>query len=141
MSLINQTLSLILKKPSNVTLIENIIINSSDNPEQLCYEVVGLYFANKTKFSSKIELLKYIIELINENKIQWNHPMYDHFKHKQQEEDDFMANPYDIEEGVVECLCGSKRTFSFQKQLRSADEGVTTFSQCVECGKKWRHNN
>ena len=34
--------------------------------------------------------------------------------------------------------CKKKRCVYFQKQTRSADEPMTTFVQCKECGKMWR---
>lgn len=34
--------------------------------------------------------------------------------------------------------CGSKETVSVQKQLRSADEPMTTIITCTECGRTWR---
>jgi DNA-directed RNA polymerase subunit M/transcription elongation factor TFIIS len=41
--------------------------------------------------------------------------------------------------GLHTCrACGSKETISVQKQLRSADEPMTTIITCVACGKTWR---
>jgi DNA-directed RNA polymerase subunit M/transcription elongation factor TFIIS len=41
--------------------------------------------------------------------------------------------------GLHTCrVCGSKETISVQKQLRSADEPMTTIITCVACGKTWR---
>lgn len=67
--------------------------------------------------------------------------LYTDCKTKQQERDDFITNPFTVEEGVMKCdKCGSKKTYSHQKQVRSADEGFTTFCYCVNCGAKWRIN-
>lgn len=42
-------------------------------------------------------------------------------------------------EGMFECgRCKSKKTHYYQKQTRSADEPMTTFVTCLNCGKKWR---
>jgi transcription elongation factor S-II len=42
-------------------------------------------------------------------------------------------------EGMFECgRCKSKKTSYYQKQTRSADEPMTTFVTCNNCGKKWR---
>jgi len=62
-------------------------------------------------------------------------------QNKLDEENYFRTSPIDLEEGALECKCGSKRTISYQRQTRSADEGFTTFARCVECGNRWRHNN
>lgn len=34
--------------------------------------------------------------------------------------------------------CGKARTKYYQQQTRSADEPMTTFIQCLNCGKEWR---
>eukprot|EP01065_Artemidia_motanka_P047320 TRINITY_DN7383_c0_g1_i1.p1 TRINITY_DN7383_c0_g1~~TRINITY_DN7383_c0_g1_i1.p1 ORF type:complete len:622 (+),score=184.26 TRINITY_DN7383_c0_g1_i1:59-1924(+) len=34
--------------------------------------------------------------------------------------------------------CGKRRTTYFQLQTRSADEPMTTFVSCLECGKNWK---
>ena len=41
--------------------------------------------------------------------------------------------------GMYKCArCGSTRTTNFQKQTRSADEPMTVFVKCKDCGKRWR---
>ena len=47
-------------------------------------------------------------------------------------------SPAEVEEGVLECKCGSKRTISFTLQTRSGDEGTSVWARCVECGNKWQ---
>jgi DNA-directed RNA polymerase subunit M/transcription elongation factor TFIIS len=42
-------------------------------------------------------------------------------------------------EGAFKCgKCKSKRTKYYQMQTRSADEPMTTFVNCINCGKRWR---
>ncbi|BAP71630.1 RNA polymerase III C11 subunit [Kluyveromyces marxianus] len=36
--------------------------------------------------------------------------------------------------------CGGDKAYFFQLQIRSADEPMTTFYKCVNCGHKWREN-
>lgn len=41
--------------------------------------------------------------------------------------------------GLYTCKnCGSKNTIAVQKQLRSADEPMTTIITCVMCNKTWK---
>lgn len=41
--------------------------------------------------------------------------------------------------GIHKCKCGCDKVYSYELQTRSADEGMTVFLQCYECGKKWRN--
>jgi len=40
--------------------------------------------------------------------------------------------------GIHKCKCGCDKVYSYELQTRSADEGMTLFLQCYECGKKWK---
>lgn len=71
----------------------------------------------------------------------WDNEVFGDIKKAQVEKDDFISNPFVVEEGATKCdKCGSSRTFSYSKQVRSADEGFTTFCTCANCGTKWRIN-
>ena len=44
-----------------------------------------------------------------------------------------------VEEGAYQCFsCKSKKIAIEQRQMRSADEPMTLFLHCVECGNNWR---
>jgi DNA-directed RNA polymerase subunit M/transcription elongation factor TFIIS len=76
---------------------------------------------------------------IKNKKIGWFHTFFDQYKLKQKEYDDFLINPPDVEEGVIEChKCGSKKTYSFSKQTRSADESTTVFVRCSQCNNTFK---
>ena len=52
---------------------------------------------------------------------------------------DVMTAKLSVSEGLYQCTkCHSKKTYSRQVQTRSADEGMTTIIQCVNCSKVWR---
>lgn len=135
-----QVLGTVFKKPSNIDVIEKYIFHGTKNINDynnLLYECMS-YF-NMNRDASSIRL---ILKDISRNRVLWSNTTYEPYLIKKQEEDQFNSQPFEIEEGVMECgKCGSKRTISFQKQTRSADEGATTFAQCVDCGNKWKHNN
>lgn len=140
-----ETLEIILKNKKNVKLFEKYIYiqtiktteeNNETDPNSLyikyLYEI-----SYELKQNTKITP---IFEALKNGTIGWNGSSFDNIRRNQQEEDDFTVNPFEIAEGVQKCnKCGSNRTFSYQKQTRSADEGATTFIQCV-CGNKWRYS-
>lgn len=73
--------------------------------------------------------------------VLWKHPHYTDIARIIHEQDDYLTNPFTVEEGVVECYkCGSKKVWSVQKQIRSADEPMTTISRCTECGNNWTYS-
>lgn len=77
-----------------------------------------------------------------DGKIKFDAAHYNALKAREQEWLHNLETPLEVEEGVLQCRrCGSKRTISFQRQIRSADEGATTFAECVQCGAKWKNNN
>lgn len=76
-----------------------------------------------------------------EGPVEWDHKNFDNIKSLLREEYDFIKNPVEIEEGVMLCkYCSSKRTYSYQKQVRRADEGFTIFVSCFECNRQYREN-
>ena len=100
--------------------------------EQTAFQVYGLLLQGSSKED--------VVNLIQTGRIGFKSPVFDEYEKSQQEHDDFMCNPVNVVEGVVTCSCGSKRTFSTQKQTRGSDEPLTTFSRCVECGKTWSYS-
>lgn len=72
----------------------------------------------------------------------WDHPKFSQLQQILDEENRFIENPItDIAEGIIQCSkCKSKRTFSYQKQVRSSDEGFTLFVNCVDCNANWVEN-
>ena len=83
--------------------------------------------------------MKTILENIKNNKLSWNHHSFDEMNICVAEQNDFIKNPFEVEEGVFQCKqCGSKRVYSYAKQDRSCDEGTSVYAQCVACKAKWR---
>lgn len=49
-----------------------------------------------------------------------------------------VARP-EIKEGAIQCKrCHGRKTYYYQMQTRSADEGMSTFFVCTVCGARWR---
>jgi DNA-directed RNA polymerase subunit M/transcription elongation factor TFIIS len=133
-------ISTIIQKQKNVELLEKYIFTYTVNETEYIDVLYTSIYKLQTS-SNRTQCLKDLITQLYNNHHNWNDQIYRTYKEKLEEEDHFITNPFEIEEGVLECKCGSKRTISFQRQTRSADEGSTTFAQCVECGNRWRHNN
>jgi len=61
-------------------------------------------------------------------------PYYDRIRAKEA-----MRSGEVIPEGILQCgRCKSKRVIWYQMQTRSADEPMTVFANCSECGKHWK---
>jgi DNA-directed RNA polymerase subunit M/transcription elongation factor TFIIS len=83
----------------------------------------------------------YIENIIKQGKLGWEHGSFENIKKSIQEQDDYILNPFEAEEGVVECKkCGSSKVYSVSVQTRAADEPMTTMAQCIICKTKWSYN-
>lgn len=137
-----QVLSTIIENTSAVYDIENGIYNiikDYDNELNMeilynnyIYQIVGDIINGKH--------INCIVDNIKTKKNGWDHPTFFKYKEQLNEKDEFIENPFEIEEGVLECKCGSKKVFSYSKQLRSCDEPSTTFATCCMCNAKWTYN-
>ena len=144
-----EALRTVLTQEQNVRVIEKNIhaavtakYEESDIQKkynQVVYETVGDIAAGKK--------LSDVLAGIKSSNIGWDHETFAEWKAMLIEQDDFIENPFEVAEGVLECnnilktgeKCGSKRVFSYTKQVRSCDEGCTTFATCCKCGAKWQH--
>lgn len=129
----------IIKKENNINIIEKWIFNMTDKSPSFDTD----YIKNIFQIVQDLKLKKDINEVltnIKKKKIGWNHEFYNEIRIALQEQDNFVMNPFEIEEGALECRCGSKRVFSYSKQTRSCDEPMTTFAQCMSCKLKWKYS-
>jgi len=47
-------------------------------------------------------------------------------------------DPEKMPDGILKCRCGSMKTSYYELQTKSADEPMTVFAKCHECGKRWK---
>lgn len=89
----------------------------------------------------KLTPLKQIVLIVKKKLVGWDSIEHDRVRNEIKEHDEYLAKPFEVSEGVLECTCGSKETISFQKQVRSSDEPMTTFAACCKCGRRWTHSD
>jgi DNA-directed RNA polymerase subunit M/transcription elongation factor TFIIS len=129
-------LTTILKNQTNIKILENKVakyagsrVDHAKIYNQIIYQVCGDIIASKK--------LKDILASLVITKLEWNHKMYDTIRANIKEQDDFTECPFEVEEGVLTCGCGSSKVFSYCKQTRGGDEGTTSFAKCMECNASW----
>jgi len=141
-------LGTVLKNEQNIRIVEKNVYDSSINQEEdveICYKLNILQTVGDVANGEK---LKDILGNIKSGKLGWSHNSFKQMHNMLDEQNDFIENPFAVEEGVLECkardkegkVCGSKRVFSYQRQVRSADEPMTTFASCCQCGTKWQYS-
>ena len=132
----------VLKQEKNINIIEKYIHILSKKKEKdedydyvykkILYQIIGDIIRGKD--------LKTLVKDIKKEMVCWNHPTFTDIKNKIDEHDEFIINPFEVEEGVTICKCGSVRVFTYSKQVRSCDEPMTTFAQCVKCKATWTYS-
>lgn len=132
--------------PRIVDLIKKMSSNMNENEEWLISQIYEDLSSDEwksfTKDDKSFEIPEeYVETIILQNKLGWNHKQFQKHKKIQQEQDDYILNPFEVEEGVVQCpKCKSFKVFSVAVQTRSADEPTTTMAQCTQCKYKWSQN-
>ena len=138
---VNQVLlSVLNSNKKNITVFKKYLDQqgSEDTREYLRTAYQTSYDIKKAKDIKNP--IKPILQSLKEKNVGWNHRCYESSKFKQQEQDDFLINPFHVEEGVNECKkCKSKRVISYQVQERSCDEPMTSYCTCINCGIQWSY--
>lgn len=122
------------KNQKNIKKLESIVFNITKDNEidykNLIYEIIGEKLKGKT--------CNEIVDSLNSQKYLWNNDVFLENRIRIEENDSFIMNPFEVEEGVLTCSkCGNNRTYSYSKQTRSSDEPMSTFAQCMNCKFKW----
>jgi len=128
-------LNSIVTKPQNRMNVARALWSYShkniEEAKYLLFEIFAEYLINPK--------INDIFTKIRKKDIGWGHPEMNEIRMRYKEFDDFLTSPPEVEEGVLECKkCGSKKTFSFSKQTRSADEATTVFVRCANCSAAFR---
>ena len=136
-------LKIIFNKEQNISIFEKNIYNTSLKNLKKHEKVEDVYLFNIYQFINdykKDSNIQKLLKEIKEERIHWKNKYFDVLTDRETEQDNFLIKPIEIEEGVLECKCGSKRVFSYQKQCRGGDESSTTFAECVACKTKWQYS-
>jgi DNA-directed RNA polymerase subunit M/transcription elongation factor TFIIS len=133
-----QILNNIIDSEKNSKTFEEYIYNFSNRDEEVyknyLYDVCGLLL----KYPQETKKIAKDVKFGN---FMWKSFIYKNISEKIQEYDDYIVNPFEVVEGVTECpKCRGLKTWSVQKQTRSSDEPMTTFSMCVDCKFRWTYS-
>ena len=120
-----------LSKEQNILSLEK---NVFDNINSEYYTLVIYELISDIK---KGEKLNTILQNIKNKKIHWKHETYNNLILEEDEQNNFIIQPFEVYEGALTCKCGSNRVYSYQKQSRSADEPMSTYATCMACKNSW----
>jgi DNA-directed RNA polymerase subunit M/transcription elongation factor TFIIS len=109
--------------------LENAIFENVKNANE--YKILIFQSIKDIKDNNYSNINKYNI---------WKHDLYLDARLEEEEQNNFIIQPFEVYEGILTCSCGSNRVYSYQKQTRSADEMSTTIARCMKCNKKWINN-
>ena len=132
------SLSKILKIEKNITILEKNIYEAAvkidNNNTQIAYQDICMDVITMINQGTKLNT---ILQKLKKGKLMYDSELFNDVRDSLSEQQNFLENPFEVDEGVIECKCGSRRTISFSKQTRCGDEGTTVFAKCVDCGKSW----
>lgn len=97
-----------------------------------CYE-----YPKKSKINR--DKLKNILNDLLKKKINFTLQYFNDSREKYLLDFKISTSEIEIEEGIYTCnKCGKNKTTRIQLQTMSADEPMTNFIRCINCGSKWK---
>lgn len=144
-----EKLNKIIKNKKLSSQVEESIYNySSNNSQKYLIKIVSLYanLDNKSKIGNKNLLKRLKKKEINVENIANMTPQeifpehWKEIKERRQLHQDFLYKkmPESFSTFYTCGRCKKKKVSYYQMQTRSADEPMTVFYRCIECGNKWR---
>jgi len=131
-------LATVLNNDKNITILEKTVFEKTSkmpDAEDSYKEVIYQVLSDVCQHVS----IKQIYRNIKNGNIKWKHKCFDDMARRISEQNEFIENPFEVEEGVHTCRkCGSKRVFSYNRQVRGGDEGTGVFCECAACHCKWQ---
>jgi len=129
-------------KDTIIKLLTPIAIKIDEPLEWLLSQVQDdLTTISEGSISCVYDIEEYIKNIIQKELLGFNHSSFSQFIQKEKEQEDYVKNPFEAEEGVVQCVkCKSMKVYSVSRQTRAADEPMTTVSVCTACKHKWSQN-
>lgn len=124
-----------LSNARNISLLESRIFDASSAPETYTrnlYSCVGYLTQGWVKEYNEDIKAKLCGFALN---------AYHTHAEDERETDRYLTEDVSVAEGALICpKCRSLKTFSYTKQVRSADEGTSVFARCYNCAHKWRES-
>ena len=112
--------------------IFDISERNEDRYKNIMMEVYEFVFQSAFDFGK-------ILTIIKKKEVEWENYMFRETAETQNEIFSYIENPFEVVEGMFTCpKCGNKKNVSYSKQVRSSDEGMSTFVFCSN--RLCRHN-
>ena len=121
-----------LKVQKNINILTKyILLNEDDHQEQILSELcLDLY--------NKVSIKTCALKLKNKN-YMFGSEAYNKLEILQKEQDEFISEPPQVVEGVVDCpKCNGQKAFVCTMQVKSGDENTSVFARCATCGHSFR---
>tara|TARA_B100000989_G_scaffold268424_1_gene223124 strand:+ start:661 stop:1077 length:417 start_codon:yes stop_codon:yes gene_type:complete len=127
-------LNIIFQNQKNIKILEENIHRVCENQDDYKLIIQEVINHKRNKLSTKE-----INNLVKNKIFLYNTEEFFNYQKEIDELDDFLNNPFEVDEGVLTCnKCGSNKTYSYTKQTRGGDESTTVFAMCSNCQTKWK---